>query len=178
MNRTNVLLLISVGMFLAGCASVPTKDISVAAQADPKANFGGYRTYSWLGSAAIVNDPYGQWEIPQFDADAEIKHLIDRELRKRGMSQSSPLVNPDMIVAFAAGIDMEALELKVDPESKIDMLVNVPQGGLLVILIDGRSGFVIWVGAATAEIQESPTAKTVKARLDYAVTRLFRKLPK
>ena len=58
------------------------------------------------------------------------------------------------------------------------MLVNVPQGGLLVILIDGRSGFVIWVGAATAEIQQTPSAKTVKARLDYAVTQVFRKLPK
>ena len=177
MNK--VTILITTGfMLVSGCSSVPTKDISVEVQADPKANFSGYKTYTWLGSAAIINDPYGQWEIPEFDADAEIKYLIDRELRKRGMAQSSPLINPDMIVAFAAGIDMDALELKVDPESKIDMLVSMPQGGLLVILVDGQSGFVIWAGAATAEIQQSPTAKTVKARLDYAVTQLFRKLPK
>jgi len=177
MNK--VTILITTGfMLVSGCSSVPTKDISVEVQADPKANFSGYKTYTWLGSAAIINDPYGQWEIPEFDADAEIKYLIDRELRKRGMSQSSPLINPDMIVAFAAGIDMDALELKVDPDSKIDMLVSVPQGGLLVILVDGQSGFVIWAGVATAEIQESPSAKTVKARLDYAVTGLFRKLPK
>ena len=177
MNK--VTILITTGfMLVSGCSSVPTKDIQVEAQADPKASFSGYKTYTWLGSAAIINDPYGQWEIPEFDADAEIKYLIDRELRKRGMSQSSPLISPDMIVAFAAGIDMDALELKVDPESKIDMLVSMPQGGLLVILVDGQSGFVIWAGVATAEVQESPTAKTVKARLDYAVTQLFRKLPK
>jgi hypothetical protein len=83
-----------------------------------------------------------------------------------------------VIVAFAAGIDMDALELKVNPETKIDMLANVPQGGLLIVIVDGRSGFVIWAGAATADIQELLDTKMVKARLDYAVTQLFRKFPK
>jgi len=80
-NRNCGLLFASVVMLFSGCASTPTKDIAVAAQADPKANFSGYKTYTWLG-------------------------------------------------------------------------------------------------VATAEIQQSPDAKTVKARLDYVVTQLFRKLPK
>ncbi len=176
MNKNYVLPFVMVFVLLSGCASVPTKDIQVDAQADPKANFSGYKTYAWLGSAAIVNDAYGQWEPPQFDADAEIKYLMDRELRKRGMSENS--ADPDLIVAFAAGIDMDALGLKVDPETKMDMLANVPRGGLLVVLLDSDSGFVIWVGVATAEIQESPDTQTVKARLNYAVTQLLKKLPK
>jgi hypothetical protein len=176
MNRNYTLLYAAIFMLLAGCASVPTKDIVVGAQADPKANFSGYKTYAWLGAAAIINDPYGQWEPPTFDADAEIKFLIDRELRKRGMSQHS--ADPDLIVAFAAGIDMNALELQVDPETKINTLENVPKGGLVIALVDGESGFVIWMGVATADVLERPDAKTVKARLDYAVTQLFRKLPK
>jgi hypothetical protein len=163
-------------LLLGGCATVPTQDIKVDAQADPKANFGGYETYDWLGAAAIVNDAYGRWEPPQFDADAEIVFLIDRELRQLGMSQRS--VDPDMVVAFAAGIDMDALQLKVDPTTEMRMLENVPQGGLVVALIDSDSGFVIWVGRAAAEIQEDPDAKTVKARLDYAVSKMFKKLPK
>ena len=60
MNRNYPTIFIIVLMLLAGCASVPTKDIQVDAQADPKANFSGYKTYAWLGAAAIVNDPYGQ----------------------------------------------------------------------------------------------------------------------
>ena len=176
MNRNYLPVFIIVLMLLAGCASVPTKDIQVDAQVDPKANFSGYKTYAWLGAAAIVNDPYGQWEPPQFDADAEIMFLIDRELRKRGMSEST--VDPDLVIAFAAGIDMEALGLKVDTGTKMDVLENVPQGGLAVVLVDSESGFVIWVGVAIAEIQESPDTKTVKARLEYAVTQLFKKLPK
>jgi len=176
MNRNYLPVFIIVLMLLAGCASVPTKDIQVDAQADPKANFSGYKTYAWLGAAAIVNDPHGQWEPPQFDADAEIMFLIDRELRKRGMSENT--ADPDLVIAFAAGIDMEALGLKVDTETKMDMLENVPQGGLAVILLDSESGLVIWVGVATAEIQESPDTQTVKARLDYAVTQMLKKLPK
>ena len=161
---------------LAGCASAPTKDIKIEIQADPKANFSGYKTYAWLGAAAIINDPYGQWEPPQFDADAEIIFLIERELRKRGMSQNT--TNPDLIVAFAAGIDMDALGLKTDPQTQSEMLANVPQGGLAVVLADGQTGYAIWAGTATAELQENPDTQTVKARLDYAVTQMFKKLPK
>jgi hypothetical protein len=163
-------------ILLTGCTSVPTKDIELGAQADPKANFAGYKTYAWLAAAGILNDPYGKWEPPAFDADAEIKYLIDRELRKRGLFQNS--ADPDMFVAFAAGIDMEALELKVNPETQMDHVENVPQGGLLIAFIDSETGFVIWGGVATADMQDNPDADTVKARLDYAVTGLLKKLPK
>ena len=176
MKKTQLLIGALVLIFAIGCASVPTKDIKIDAQSDPKANFSGYKTYAWLGAAAIVNDPYGQWEPPQFDADAEIIFLIDRELRKRGMTENT--TNPDLIVAFAAGIDMEALGLKTNPDTQSNMLNNVPQGGLAVVLADSQTGFAIWVGTAVAELQENPDTKTVKARLDYAVTRMFKKLPK
>ena len=176
MNRNYLPVFIIVLMLLAGCASVPTKDIQVDAQADPKANFSGYKTYAWLGAAAIVNDPHGQWEPPQFDSDAEIMFLIDRELRKRGMSENT--ADPDLVIAFAAGIDMEALGLKVDTKTKMDMLENVPQGGLLVAFLDRDTGFVVWLGVAMGEVQENIDEKTVKARLDYAVTRLFNEIPK
>jgi hypothetical protein len=163
-------------MLLAGCNSVPTKDMSFDTQADPKASFSGYKTYSWLGSAAILNDMHGQWEPPNFDADAEVKYLIDRELRKRGMSENS--YSPDLIVAFAAGIDMDVLELKLDPDGHIQSLTNVPRGGLAIGLVDAQTGFVIWMGVAGADVQKQPDTKTAKARLDYAVTRLFRELPR
>jgi len=176
MNRNYTLFYVAISALLVGCASVPTKDIEIDAQADPKANFSGYKTYAWLGSAAILNDPYGQWEPPAFDADSEIKYLVDRELRKRGMLQNS--VDPDLIVAFAAGINMDALELKVDSKSQMETLTNVPRGGLVIALVDSESEFVIWAGIATADVQKQPDTKTAKARLDYAVTKLFKKLPK
>jgi len=146
-----------------------------AADSDPKANISGYKSYAWLGSAAIVFDDEGQWEPPEFDADSEIKFLIDRELRDHGMSEDS--VNPDLIVAFAAGIDMDTMELKSNPEDDLEVLENVPMGALTVILIDAETGFAIWAGVATAEIQEDATTESVKQRLDYAVSEMFAKLP-
>jgi len=160
---------------ISGCASRVTKDIMVETDSDPKANLSGYTSYAWLGSAAIVFDEKGQWEPPQFDADAEIKFLIDRELRDHGMTEDS--VNPDLVVAYAAGIDMDSMDIKIDPESGIEALENVPAGALIVIMIDADTGLAIWAGIATADVQESPTAETTKARLDFAVSEMFSKLP-
>jgi len=160
---------------ISGCASSVTKDIMVETDSDPKANLSGYTSYAWLGAAAIVFDEKGQWEPPQFDADAEIKFLIDRELRDHGMTEDS--VNPDLVVAYAAGIDMDSMDIKADPESGIEALENVPAGALIVIMIDADTGLAIWAGIATADIQESPTAETTKARLDFAVSEMFSKLP-
>ena len=170
-----IVILIITGILLAsGCSSVPVKDIQVEAQADPKANISGYLTYAWQANAAILNDTYGQWESPTFDAAAEIKHLINRELRARGMSEN--VCAPDMIVAFAAGIDMDALEFKVNPEGDISA-ENVPKGGLAIFLADSQTGVLIWMGVATGNIQDSPDPKTAKARLDYAVTQILKQLP-
>jgi hypothetical protein len=147
-------------LLLAGCASSVTKDIIVDAEADPKISFSGYTSYTWLGSAAIVFDPEGRWEPP----------------RARGMVEDS--VDPDLIVAFAAGIDMSSMEIDIDPESNLTTLENVPLGALTVILVDAKTGLAIWAGIATAEIQENPDQETIKKRLEYAVNSMFKKLPK
>ena len=176
MFRNRLLLTVFLVLLVAGCASSVTKDIQVETQADPKANFSGYKTYAWLGSAQILHDPYGQWEPPPFDADAEIKYLLDRELRERGMTESS--ASPDLLVVFASGVDMEALDLKEDPASKEKFLTNVPQGGLLVAFVDSASGFVIWAGVASGEVQDDLDVETVQKRLEYAVKQLIKRIPK
>ena len=175
--RKTVLMVFSLWallVVLAGCASV-TKDIKVDTEVDPKANLSGYKTYAWLGSAQVVVDTIGKWEPPGFDADAELKWLIDRELRARNIHPVDR--DPDMLVAFAAGVDMDALELKVDPDTKQQMLDNVPKGALAVVLIDAATGKPLWVGVATGDIQETPTDEIVRKRLDYAVKEMFERLP-
>jgi hypothetical protein len=173
--KSRLTVALALASLLIGCSSVPTKDIRVDSQANPKVNMGGYKTYAWLVNAAILNDSYGQWEPPAFDADAEIKYLIDRDLRKQGMSEDS--TDPDMIVAFAAGIDMDALELKPDVEGNIDFQ-NVPKGGLAIVLVDSQTGFTIWMGVATSDFQGNIDTGTAKARLDYVVSKLLKQLPK
>lgn len=170
------LLLLIFAVILSGCASVPTKDIKTQAQLDPKTNFKAYKTYAWIGTAAVLNDPYGEWKTPSFDAMSEVKYQVDRQLHKRGMSESS--TNPDMLVAFAAGIDMDTYKLKVDPASKINIISNVPTGGIVIVLADKATGTINYAAVATAEIKKNPDTKTAKARLDYAVNGMFKELPK
>lgn len=164
--------MVLVFLLLTGCASTLTQDIEVDADTDPKANLAGYKTYAWLGSAAILNDPQGKWEPPAFDADSEIKFLIDRELRTRGIKEVA--VSPDLIVGFAAGIDMEALELVENTESEMQVLENVPKGGLVVVLIDGDTGIPVWAAAARANVHREISSEDVRKRLDYAVTQMFK----
>lgn len=173
MNKTFIVLSAAL-LILSGCTSGVTKDIQVKTETAPKADLSGYTSYTWLGSASILYDPEGQWEQPDFDADAEIKFLIDRELREHGMAESSS--NPDVIVAFAAGIDMSTMEIKTDPESELKTLENVPSGALTVILIDAQTRLAIWGGVATGEVQQNPDQEVTKQRLDYAVTQMFKQL--
>lgn len=162
-------------LMLVGCASV-TSDIKVQSEINPEMDISQFKSYAWLGSAAIVNDPKGQWEPPDFDSDAELKFLIDQQLRTHGFVESS--ANPDLIAAFAAGIDMGALKLKEDQEKQLKTLKNVPQGALLVVLVESSTGNPVWAGIAVGEIQDNPTSDIVRKRLSYAVNEMFKTLAK
>jgi hypothetical protein len=175
MKNNNRGLAVLLAALLLGCASV-TKDIEVDAVADPDADFSSYQTYSWVVASALLNDPYAQWDAPGFDPVMEIKSLVDAALQKRGMSQTT--TNPDLLVAFGAGVDMAALGVKVDPDTKANMLAYVPQGGLVLVMMDNKTGYLSWVGVATGEIQDDPDDKTIKKRLDYAVSEMIKKMPK
>ena len=100
MNRCkSVISAIVIGLFVTACATALTKDIKVDTETAPNANLSAYKTYAWIAAAQILNDPDGQWEPRKFDADAEIRFLINNELRKKGMTEVDR--NPDMLGAPA-----------------------------------------------------------------------------
>ena len=163
-------------LLLAACTTVPTQDITVDAEADPKAIFSGYKTYTWFAAAQIMFDPEGQWEPRNVDIDAEVQSIISSELGKRSMVEVS--TSPDMLVAYAAGIDMTTLGLKENPETRQKLLENVPKAALVVVLIDAETGYVVWVAEAVGEVQQQADEATVRARIEYAIREMFRLLPK
>jgi hypothetical protein len=177
MTMTQITRLLSLVFIitLAACATPPTKDIEIEADSDPKARLSGYKTYAWLATAQIMFDPEGQWEPRNVDIDAEVQLMINRELHNRGITEVAS--NPDMLVAYAAGIDMTALELKENPETKKKLLENVPKAALIIALIDADTGYVIWLGQATGNVQQQADESMVRARIEYAVREMFRLLP-
>ena len=164
-----------IALVLAGCAS-EFKDIQVATEASPKVDFDGFRSYAWAAAAAIVRDPDGEWTPSNVDIGAEIMFLVDRELRARGMTEAAH--SPDVLVVYAVGVDMKALDVIVDPDDQTERFAQVPKGGLMIILADPESRRVMWVGGALADLVEEPTVELQKKRLDYAITTMFKKFPR
>ena len=162
-------LLLSVS--LLGCATV-TQDIRVETETAPAIDLATYKTYGWLLSAKVVNDPHGNWEPPGFDADSELRFLINQELRGKGLQEVTR--QPDLLVAFAAGINMEAFEIKADPGSDMYKLTNAPKGALVVMLVDRTTKRPVWAGSAEGDVKSDRTSEEVGQRLAYAVKTMFR----
>ena len=163
-------LLMAVSLF--GCATA-TQDIRVDTDSDPKINLAGYKTYAWLVTAEIINDPHGNWEPPGFDADAELRFLINRELRNQGMQEVT--TRPDLLIGFAAGINMDIFEMVKKPDSEMYTLKDAPKGALVVVIIDPATRNPVWAGRAVGDVKTDRTSEEVGKRLSYAVKTMFNK---
>lgn len=166
MNK--LLALASCVALLGGCAS-PFPDIAVSAAENDTIDLKGFGTYAWAAEAAVVRDPEGEWTPSDLDIGAEIRFLVDRELRDKGLLEV--VESPDMLVIYGVGVDMESLDIVVDQDG--EQFTEVPRGDLVVVLVDAESRHVAWVGAATGELQDEPTAELTQARLDHAISRMF-----
>ncbi len=157
-------------VLISSCATL-TDDIEIETHADPEANFNAYRTYAWAGSTQVVFDPIGQWEQPTLDTDEEVRFVINRELRKRNFIPVDQ--DPDLLVTFAAGIDVTAMEIKEKPNNGETMLSNVPKAALIIALIDADTGYAVWLGYAMGNVQEQQTIENIRTRIDFAITEIF-----
>lgn len=175
MKIINAVLLAFSLSLMYGCASV-TSDIKVEAKTSSTANLNGYKTYAWLGAGALLNDPDKKWQPTKLNIAEDIKFLIDRELRNHKIYSSAS--SPDLAVVYFMGVDMDKMKLKKDPNTKVEMLKNVPAAALVVALIDAKTENVVWIGSATAEVQDNPSNEVVRERLDYAVTEMMKRMPR
>lgn len=165
------LVLLAAAIVATSCTTL-TSDIKIETHANPDVNYNAYKTYAWAGSAQIVFDPIGQWEQPTLDMDEEVRFVINRELRARNINQIE--TQPDLLVAFAAGVDTTVLELKDDPNSDKKVLTNIPKAALVIALVDAQTGYVVWLGYAEADVQPQQNIENIRTRIDYAVSEIFK----
>src|SRR5688572_31109027 len=95
------------------CGTSLTADIKAESAADEKVNFSGMKSYAWFGGLGALIDDTNLWAQPKFDMAQEAKFVIDRELRKKGFSESSS--DPDVFVAFLLVADVNQVK-KIDDE--------------------------------------------------------------
>ena len=72
---------------------------------------------------------------------------------------------------------MDAVKMKKDPDTNINILKNVPQSALIIVMLDAESRDPIWVGMATGEAKTEGTDEEKKKRLEYAVKEILEDLP-
>ncbi|OQK15809.1 hypothetical protein AU255_16595 [Methyloprofundus sedimenti] len=159
---------------LTACSTVSTQDIKVETESDSKVNLAAYHSYVWIGASSVLNDPEEKWQPTEVDLAGDIKYLIDRELRKNNIFGVKD--DADLGVAYFLGVDMDAMQLKVNPETETIVLENVPKGALVVALVDMQTGYVVWLGSARADIAKTFQADIARERLDYAISKMFKNL--
>ncbi len=162
-------------LLLASCATTP--DVKV--DADPSANLGAYRTYSWVYSDA----PRGMNPLMY----QRVRQSIDTYLAGRGYSQASP---GDFAVGFTLGARDK---VEVDdfgpyggfypgygmgyrwgwaaPYSTTEVR-NVTEGTLAIDIYDTASKKPVWHGAASQNVGSTPVTQE---QIDVAVSSVLSK---
>jgi len=178
MNKKYSAIFVLIALLFSGCASVPAQftDIQISSEADPVVIFKAYQTYAWVASSEIENDTMEKWATASSEeANTDIKFLINQELSKRGMFETD--IAPDIYVAYTLGVNVDAMELKVDPETQMSLIEHVPHNGLVIVMVDRLSKYLVWIGVAEAEPHEKITIEARNARLNYAVTEMLDLIP-
>lgn len=160
---------------LVSCSSFPKDDIVFKSSAAPGVDFDDYKRFSWLSSSIIVNDPNGFWEPPEIDADQETKLTIDKTLRRLGYIETAD--DPDFLVVYSAGINMEALEFNRDTEFGVNTVSNTPKAALSIIFIDAETERPLWIATAMGDLHNHVEAGVAKQRIHYAVESMMDSLP-
>jgi hypothetical protein len=160
---------------LLGCAHQATRDIQITVKVDPKANMTGYKTYAWSGGMGALNDPDHVWTPTEFDIDAEVRFLVDSNLRAKGLTATEDKPDLSVMYLMVVDTDRQAAELRKKYGEKAD-ISGLSEAALVVGLVDNDTGFVVWLGAASAPAHPFRDDATAKARIGAAVNNMFKEL--
>lgn len=170
-----ILLFCIVG--LTGCASNDLhKDVELEAVANANVNLSGYKSYAWLMGADVLYDPDRQWQSRGIDYDAEVRFFINQELRDKGLKENN--FKPELAVVYGLGVNMKSQRLVHDDAKNIDEIKNVPEGGIVIALVDVKMKKPVWIGRAKGALQNNNTIEQDEQRIKYVLSELFDRLYK
>ncbi len=158
-----------VGLMIVGFTGcVSTNDIQVESATSEKVDLKGYKTYQIVEGSGVDDES----KKSSHDMDAELHRIISNVLGEKGKVPVTK--NPDFYVAYVAGTDMDALEVKIDDAGQ-ETMKEVSASAMILILIDAHTGKIIGVSTAEGEAKNLPLADR-KKRLEYAIKKMFNEL--
>jgi hypothetical protein len=153
---------------ITGCG-VSTQDIEVETVKSEKANLEAYKTYEIIKESGVDDSLKKIKSLKGVNVDADIKAMITEELAKRG--KVAVKHDPDFFVAYVAGADMDAIQLKLDKKGK-STIENIPEAAMLLMLVDAETGSIIWLSTAEGEFKGLPIEEQ-KERLKFAIKKML-----
>ena len=155
---------------LSGCATLKT---SVAW--DEKADFSGYKTWSWKDDGSI-RDPV--W-------NRRIQSVMEDELARHGLTRRAE--NPDLLVVVHARITAET---RVDSYSpawgygygywaapSLTTVYEIPVGSMIIDLVDAKKNELVWRATANDTIRANKENEEREQRLREVLAGLFAGFP-
>ena len=167
-KRLKVSLAVLLMIGVSGCG-VSTKDIQVETVKSEKVNLKGYKTYEIIKESGADESIKKEKTLKGVDVDGNMKALITSELAKRGKVEVTH--DPDFFVAYVAGADMDAIQIKLDKEGK-SMIQNIPEAAMLLMLVDAETGSIIWLSTAEGDFKGLPPEQQ-KERLKFAIKKML-----
>jgi hypothetical protein len=166
-----------VGAAVVAAVTVACAPVTVTSFTERGVQVSRYRTYDWgTVDTAVPGDP--RLDNNSFFHDY-LRGAIDRQLRARGYEQTA--LTPDVRVHYHASAAQRLYISGSEPtrERCTDCAVQVyDEGTVLIDLVDGRTGALVWRGSAETDLARSVDDQARMERtLERVVERIFTKLP-
>ncbi|HEX8038303.1 MAG TPA: DUF4136 domain-containing protein [Chryseosolibacter sp.] len=174
----NKAIFISFLLLLTRCSP----EISVYSDYDPDYDVRQYQTFGWMAKADIEagQNPIYYNELN----DKRIRSAVNTELTTRGYQLTE--TQPQLLIHYHIIVDDRTV-IATDPYGAyygpywMRMQTNVypyREGTLIIDLMSGETGNLIWRGWAFSAIQSTYTAEQADRVVKAAVTKIFRKFQK
>jgi hypothetical protein len=176
MTRVNRLLPV-VAAAVVAAVTAACAPVTVTSFTERGFHVSTYRTYDWgTVDTAVPGDP-------RLDNNAlfhdYLRGAIDRQLRARGYEQTA--LTPDLRVHYHASATQRVYISGSEPtrERCSDCAVQVyDEGTVLIDLVDGRTGALVWRGSARTDIAGAVADQTrLERTIERVVTRILNTLP-
>jgi hypothetical protein len=158
----------AVGTLIAGS---PASAQSVNVDANPAANFAGYRTYAWTVGTPAANPL----------AEQRLHALVDQQLAAKGFSKAT--ATPDVFIATHL-TTKEQHQLNVSGfggwgygfgGSTTTTVQTYVVGTLVVDIYDAKTKMLVWRGTGTGTASDKADKNTAKA--NKALVKMFKQYP-
>lgn len=188
-------LRLAIVMTLLPVSIVFAQKLQIETHKDPKADFAGIRTYSWLPPApAVRNSAPGSVTNPTLTQEAlgpSIVAAVDRQLAARGLAKVDDAAADAHITYFAAltvGFDQTYVgeyygyvtgwASPIAPGFAPTTSMTVYEKGTVLVDLVSRDGKrAIWRGTARTRVHQELSLEQRIKRINEATERMFEKFP-